>query len=489
MLLAVAAVSFARAAAVHAQAAPAQPAAATQVRFVGSLRLRSEAWGWFDPTPPADGDYAYLGSLLRGGLTIRGRRYDAQLELAAPALLGLPDDATAPPPQGQLGLGAAYRTESGDRKIGLVPKQAFLRLDLGSRPGSLTLRGGRFEVGDAMAPVPADPALRAIKQERIANRLIGTFGFTHVQRSFDGIELTSASARTHATLLGFRPTQGVFQLNGLGEVNVEVAYGALTFPHAARANAQGQPITRGEGRVFAMYYDDGRSVVKTDNRPAPVRTADQASVRVATLGGHYLRTFPAGQGQVDLTLWGAVQTGKWGALDHRAGAALLELGYQPPATKVKPWFRAGYYLSSGDGDAADDRHGTFFVLLPTPRAVARFPFYNHMNLEDLFGEVRVATGRWSFRAEGHGLWLRSAADLWYVGGGAFDNQNFGVGGRPSGGNRSLARVLDLSADVQIDPRTGIGAYVARAFGGAVAETVYPLDKSGMLAFLELRRQF
>src|SRR3712207_7868095 len=53
----------------------------------------------------------------------------------------------------------------------------------------------------------------------------------------------------------------------------------------------------------------------------------------------------------------------------------FEGGFQPagPLARVKAWVRAGYFRGSGDGDAADDRHHTFFQVLPTPRIYARFP--------------------------------------------------------------------------------------------------------------------
>jgi len=57
----------------------------------------------------------------------------------------------------------------------------------------------------------------------------------------------------------------------------------------------------------------------------------------------------------------------WGA-----GMVDLEGGYQPkilPA--LKPWLRGGYYYGSGDGNPNDNRHGTFFQILPTaPRGLA-----------------------------------------------------------------------------------------------------------------------
>ncbi|MGH9720872.1 MAG: hypothetical protein ACRD8O_11720 [Bryobacteraceae bacterium] len=41
----------------------------------------------------------------------------------------------------------------------------------------------------------------------------------------------------------------------------------------------------------------------------------------------------------------------------------IEGGIQPKILpRLKPWLRAGYYYGSGDGDAGDRKHGTFFQI-------------------------------------------------------------------------------------------------------------------------------
>ncbi len=76
----------------------------------------------------------------------------------------------------------------------------------------------------------------------------------------------------------------------------------------------------------------------------------------------------------------------------------------------------------GEDDPTDARNGTFFQVLPTPRIYARMPFYNLMNLEDVFGSLSLRAARVMLRAEIHGLRLAESADLWYQGGGAFERQ-------------------------------------------------------------------
>lgn len=77
-------------------------------------RTRVDAWQWF-AAPPESETYGYLESLLRLGVAQRIRHWDWQLELAQPAVLGLPSDAVSPvSAQGQLGLGGTYYASSGN---------------------------------------------------------------------------------------------------------------------------------------------------------------------------------------------------------------------------------------------------------------------------------------------------------------------------------------------------------------------------------------
>lgn len=168
-----------------------------------------------------------------------------------------------------------------------------------------------------------------------------------------------------------------------------------------------------------------------------------------------------------------------GTQKHRANAIAIEAGYQPKSSGLKPWFRAGYFRSSGDGDAGDNRHRTFFNVLPTPRIYARTPFFNQMNNEDLFVSaiLRPVRGR-----------LSNINDLWYSGGGAFSDVGFGYTGRPSNGKRNLGNLFDLSADHNLSPTQSLGAYIGHVAGSDVARGIY---SSGSLSFayLEITHKF
>jgi hypothetical protein len=279
-----------------------------------------------------------------------------------------------------------------------------------------------------------------------------------------------------------RPTEGVFQVKGMRELNVDVLYGALT----AKVPRAGQ----GEARLFGVYYYDGRGTLKADNRSLSLRSGDLESIGVTTIGANYINVFDAGIGKADVLTWGVVQTGTWGKLDHRSNAVAVEAGYQLPDIKLKPWFRAGYFRGSGDDNPSDGVHRTFFQLLPTPRPFARFPLYNLMNSEDTFAQLTlIPHPKWNLRGEAHSLRLTDTADLWYSGGGAFQKETFGYAGRPSGGEKDFAAVFDVSADYQLNAKTIVGFYVATARGKGVVRNLFPTGKNAKLGFIELTRRF
>ena len=170
----------------------------------------------------------------------------------------------------------------------------------------------------------------------------------------------------------------------------------------------------------------------------------------------------------------------------------LEGGYQF-AVKLKPWLRAGYFRSTGDGNPNDDTHNTFFQVLPTPRIYARFPFYNLMNNEDTFLQLRLKPHqKLSLRADVRYLRLGNRNDLWYLGGGAFQKNTFGYIGRPSGGNRALGTLADVSLDYNVTSTTAFTFYAGGVAGGRVQGFVYPETgsrSSGRFLYFELMQRF
>jgi alginate export protein len=459
-----------------------KPLTIGKVTVAGSFRSRVEAWNWFGDA--AAGEYTYPGSLFRIGLSSSKKTIAWQAEVAVPFMLALPNDAMTPGATGALGLGANYFAANDNRTdiARLFVKQAAVRItSVRGVPGQ-SIKIGRFEFIDGTETTPADATLAALKRERIAHRLIGNFGFTHIGRSVDGALYGLDRDAWNVTAVAFRPTRGVFDVDGWDDLDVNVLYGAVTRHTASKAHPS-------EWRAFAIGYDDYRAnVVKVDNRPLAPRRADTSSIAIGTFGGHYLRSDKTARGTIDLLLWGAGQAGSWGSQSHCAGAFAVEGGWQPDI-EWAPWFRGGWNYGSGDGDAADARHGTFFQLLPTPRVYARLPFFNMMNTSDVFGEALVRpTKSVTLRGDVHVLHLADAADLWYQGGGAFQPSTFGYAGRPSSGNASLATLTDISADVAVSPRLTLSGYFGYAAGRPVTDALYG-GGSSRLAYLEVLVKF
>jgi Alginate export len=412
----------------------------------GSVRSRVEVWDWFDES------YAFSGTQARlsAGQTLR--RVDWLFELEAPILLGLPSQAKS-----VMGSNYAAANDRHTNAAMVFVKQGFVRY----KDGKHSLRLGRFEFSDGAEVAPADATLAWLKRERIAQRLIGPFGWSHVGRSFDGMQYVWAGKNTNVTMLGARPTRGAFQVDGWGELNIALGYGAVT---RQRTNA--------EWRLFGAYYDDWRN--------------DRQRIKIGSAGGHYLQK----SGQFDGMLWGVVQTGRWGALTHRAYAAAVEGGWQPKVLpKLRPWLRAGYSRSSGDSNPNDGTHETFHQLLPTPRPFARTPFFNMMNNEDFMAMAIVRPHRAvTIRGEAHKLQLSESNDLWYTGGGAFQPWTFGFASKPSGGKRDLAALYDVSVDWVVNPHWSVSAYLGHVRGGGVVRANYPATRGGF-GYLEATYKF
>ena len=449
----------------------------------GSWRFRTEAWDWFQPAT-GENAYAFSHSLLRVGISQKRESFEWLLEGAQDAISGLPGNAVVPGRQGQLGLGGSYFVANGggQSNVNGFVKQAYVGLKL---PANGKLRLGRFTFSDGAEVAPQDKTVATLINTRIAQRLIGDFGFSAVQRSFDGVQLAFDAGKTNLTLFGARPTRGVYQVDAMGEVAVDVFYGAYTIPTSFKSGA-------GEVRVFALGYVDERgNVLKTDNRPLAGRTADRNQIRIGTYGADYVHVSrTADHGQFDFLLWGAVQNGSWGVQSHRAGAFVGEFGWQPPIRVLNPWFSAGYSFGSGDSNSSDNRHATFFQVLPTPRAYARFPFYNMENNEDFYGTAvfRFAHSL-AVRSEVHALRLANAQDLWYGGGGAFQPRTFGYTGRASGGNRSLANIWDVSLDAPLRYGFSITTYFAHAWGKSVVSSIYPAGNQSPFGYVETNFRF
>ena len=248
--------SFLAASLTYGQTADA-PLMLGDVTVTGTLRSRVYAWDWFEPSA-GNNQYVYSGNLLRLNFSEKREGWDWDAELAAPFLLGLPDNATAVAPQGALGLGSNYYSANGNNQnSGMVfAKQFYARFKgLGTSEAN-TLQVGRFEFNDGAELAPRNATLATLKRDRISQRLIGSFGWSDVGRSFDGVHYSYSKSTNDFTFVAATPTRGVFQTDGWG-------WNRAAFGYASFTHEWGRGNHAADTRVFALDYDDWRHILKT----------------------------------------------------------------------------------------------------------------------------------------------------------------------------------------------------------------------------------
>lgn len=161
----------------HAQSPPGGGGLPVSISVYDRTRINS--WQWF-AAPPQSTTYSYVESLLRVGVAQHLHKWDWQLELAQPSVLGLPDDAISPiTAQGQLGLGATYYASNGNNTNAAAAflKLGFLRYHFNGTDNNLRL--GRFEYIDGQEAQPKNATITWLQTNRVAHRLIGNFGFSN----------------------------------------------------------------------------------------------------------------------------------------------------------------------------------------------------------------------------------------------------------------------------------------------------------------------
>lgn len=464
------------------------------LRFTGELRGRTEVVDFFDPAlNPAKGivnnhnDYAFGALRARLGLAFNSSYADVFVQGEYTGLYDIPDNAFAGS-AGPLGTGGAYYRDNNTTSPGDVHlKQAYVNFkgQAIGLPGAF-FKGGRFEILDGLEYRSGDAKFDLLKTSRVSQRLLGPFDFTHATRNFDGFSTVYDQPAYNLTLTGARPTQGGFNIDAQNEIShIDIFYGALTSKKDAFL-----PGT--EGRLFYLYYGDDRSVTPTDNRPLGSRlTLNRDDLQIHTVGTHLLTVQPVGPGDLDAVLWGGYQFGDWGNLNHQAYALDAEVGYQWTDVAMKPWLRAVFFRSSGDSNANDGKHGTFFQVMPTLRPYAKFPFYNLMNIQDSFLQASIApTASTKLAVDAHYLSLVNSNDLFYGGAGATSRSGtFGFFGRATGGQSAVGELVDITFTHTVNKHLTWSLYYAHAFGSEATQNVYKLQSDANYGFAEFTLSF
>ena len=451
-----------------------------------SDRVRGEFISWFNPAGPnSNNNYNFFANRLRGGGMLSFPTIEFVIEGQDTELVNLPgaDSINKGPGTkglGPLGPGAVYYANTMTRDQGEV----FLHLgyatlrDFGL-PG-VSARVGRFGYNNGLEKPAKDPSLLWLQRARISQRLIGNFDYTNVGRSFDGAQALYDHGPFNFTLMASHPTAGGYNVNANKEISkVDLVSGTVSL-------VEPEGVQPTMAQFFYMYYGDRRGLVATDNRPlnpppgqtcstgnnsSLYRSCDHNNIEISTMGADVVHVTDLGPGKVDLVGWIAGQFGDWQSLNHTGWAYDLELGYQLPDLLLKPWLRYGFYRGSGDKNAADHDHNTFFQMIPTARLYALFPYFNMMNNQDMFlqGLLRPLPG---LTATVSGHWLRAteSTDLWYAGGGATSSTSFGYSGINVQGRHELSYLTDLELSYAVNKYLTLYTYYGRAIGqGIVSE--------------------
>jgi hypothetical protein len=445
-------------------AAPA--AASTADGWTFSLRnvSRVETTDYFTPRPGGgDPTSTHLGNRLTLGAAWRRGQWQAQGQLQYVQFVGLPATAIGP---GPLGTGALYYDHSGSRHA----RQVYLRtLTLSGRdvlPGvDVTL--GRQAYNTGSEHPSGDAAIERLKRLRLDARLIGDFEWAIYQRAFDGARVDVRKRGWRMTGAAFLPTQGGF------EDAAGVTIDDIRLLSAAVSPPLGSLVPRTDVQAFVHHYRDTREVTQRPDNTG--RTATDVDVSIPTWGVSAVGRYPVGSLAVDTVGWLAVQRGHWYEQQHRAWAVATEAGVQWTTAPWQPWLRAAWLRGSGDEQPGDNRHGTFFPVLPTARKYALSTLYTTANIDDLFVQAIVRpTPRLMVRGEAHRLRLAAAADRWYAGAGATQQRGrlFGLVVRPSGGVSDLGRVYEGMADFTVHRHLSVNGYVGHMRGGPVVRSIF-----------------
>jgi len=426
-------------------------------------RIRGEFVDWF-ATPP-DGPnptfrYNFLGNKFQLGVRIIRDPYEVFVQFQDSTLANIPDNG--------VGVGSIYYANTmRELQNGTILRNAWFGTKRPFEIDGVSLRAGRLLYSDALDVPATAPNLKWIQLNRLSQRLIGPFDYTHVGRSFDGGWLGYDTELLNVTGFGFVPTYGGYEVDANRELDITLGGINLNLKESPTLG----PMI---GRLFWYYYGDFRDVVFLDNRPLPVRQAEQGEpANIHTVGAHVARLEPLGPGIADGMAYGFGQFGQWQSLTQRSWAYGVELGYRLTNLWAKPWMRGGINSGSGDTNPNDGQHGTFFQMLPTAWLYAQFPFYNMMNNQDVFVQWMLDPHPMvGFRFDWHWLRLNSANDLAYFGGGATKNDFFGYGGTNGNGRINLAQLVHFMLTVRPTAFLTFNGFYAHAWGQGVINQAF-----------------
>jgi hypothetical protein len=324
-------------------------------------------------------------------------------------------------------------------------RQAWIEFD--AALDGLSFRAGRQDIKGGTEVLYPEANWKYLKIARTSQRLVGTVGWTHGERSNDAVSASYDMGDHHLFLFGGQPTTGVFDIDGAYARQKDISYGGLTW-----TAKRGTWIDDTEVRLFGIYYKDDRNTREGG-------LSDSEEVEIYTPGFSVLGVRPMGDGQFDYLLWGAYQWGDFPDrfntsrdLSHSAWAGIAEIGYQLTETAWKPWFRGGVNIASGDTDSSDSESEGFFNILPTNHLYYGFADrFALSNLVDYFAQLKLKPHeKAGINLMLHQFYLQTTSDAYVRGTGAFNRQVFGYVYTPTGRRGNLGTEIDLVVDFKLN---------------------------------------
>jgi len=332
------------------------------------------------------------------------------------------------------------------------------------------LRVGRQDINNASAIAYDEANWKYLKDMRLGQRLVGGVGWTHGERSNDGVSARMEQDGHVLHLYAAQPTTGVFEIDRGYKRQLHVVFGGLDW-----TVERGTWLENTELGAFVIGYSDDRDAQKVAGFFGEIKTY--------TFGFSSLGVYPVGPGNLDLILWGAAQVGQYidsvpggtemftgtRRLDQVAGAGIAEIGYQLPNAWGKPWLRGGVNFATGDSDPGDGDRNTFFNILPTNHL-----YYGYAdalafsNLIDLIAQFKLSPlPNLGLELVFHQFWLYTQDDFRYFGSGAYAKDSLGYGRSVSNGSNNVGQEIDFVVNYKVNPHVGLMAGVAQLFGGHV----------------------
>jgi hypothetical protein len=358
------------------------------------------------------------------------------------------------------GAGGLYRAWGGGSTPGRTKGAHMRQVWAEVRPiAGLAIRGGRQDIKLGTQALYPEGNWKYVKVKRASQRLVGTVGWSNVERSNDGFTVQYDTDGYNYYAFVANPTTGVFDHDSAYHRQKDIVYGGLSV--TAKRDTW---LDNTEFRGFFLGYSDDR---KISNGGLP------DEVEVWTLGGSVIGIYPLGPGNLDVLFWGAGQAGRFNGQDLIAGALIGEFGYQLTEIYSKPWFRAGVNYASGDNNG-EGTLNTFFNMLPTNHLYYGFADQlAFQNLVDFFLQLMLKPHeKVSINLMFHQFWMADDDGFQWRGSGAFTKDapgNFGYAPRGTGGDSQFAKEVDIIVNVNVYKRFAVQAGFAKVWGEDVID--------------------